>query len=451
MACAILQALRGRRVALIEQGSQLAPLVAGFDRKGAHFETGLHYCASLGEGEPGAFMFKRLGMEVPVCPCEADGYAEVRLLATGRRFQMAFGRERLISKVVEAFPDEKDGIVRFLDRMREEAAKSTFLNIQNGDFSSTSLFEPWSSRTLQEELDADFASPELKAILSTPTFLHGVPPDRISFALHSRISSSMYDSLWEIDGGGRTLITCFQQALERNGVEILLNRKVTHLEVQNGTKLLHSADGSIVAADECISTLHAKDFLRIAPPGLYRSGYRARALNIPETVGFLSMYALNTGEPTPPKNYFVLPDLDFKRFPPDGPQSAYHLNISGSASQTAILIALTPAAHGLSDRSDPGYQRRKAEVIQAHWEEFSSWCPELMSHLTMVAASTPATQKRYTGYCGGYGLMHDVNYSPILPVTKIPGIFLGGQSVVAPGILGTMISSFLLDKLTQQK
>ena len=448
MACAILQALRGRRVALLDQGSQLAPLLAGFDRKGAHFETGLHYSASLGEGEPGTFMFQRLGMEVPVHPCEAEGYAEIRLLSTGRRFQMTFGRERLISKVGEAFPDEIDGFVRFLDRMREEAAKSAFLNIQNGEFSSTRLLEPWSSRTLQEELDAHFTSPELKAILSTPVFLHGVPPDRISFALHSRVTSSMYDSLWEIDGGGRALIACFAQALERNGVEILLHRKVTRLEVKEGTKLLHSADSSIVAADECISTVHAKDFLHLAPPDLYRVGYRARALNIPETPGFLSMYALSTGEPAPQKNYFVLPELDLKRFPPDGPQAAYHLNLSGG---TAILIALTPAAHGLSDRSQPGYRRRKAEAVQAHWEEFASWCPELVDNLTLVAASTPATQKHYTGYCGGYGLMHDVNYSPILPVTKIPGIFLGGQSVVAPGILGTMISSFLLDQITQQK
>ena len=44
-------------------------------------------------------------------------------------------------------------------------------------------------------------------------------------------------------------------------------------------------------------------------------------------------------------------------------------------------------------------------------------------------------------------MMHDINGPVVLPVTKIPGVFLTGQAVVTPGLLGAVISSFLLYKI----
>ncbi|MDR1305155.1 MAG: FAD-dependent oxidoreductase, partial [Verrucomicrobiales bacterium] len=88
MSSALLLARRGWRVALLEQGRQLAPLIAGFDRAGAHFETGVHYSSCLGAGEVGRFFFEQLGVEVAARACADDGYDEIRLLPTGRNFKM---------------------------------------------------------------------------------------------------------------------------------------------------------------------------------------------------------------------------------------------------------------------------------------------------------------------------------------------------------------------------
>lgn len=445
MTSALLQARRGRSVVLLEQAPHLAPLISGFERKGAHFETGVHYCAGFGPGEPGTRLLERIGVSVPVRPCAPGGYGEIRLLSTGRRFPMLYGRERIIERFGEDFPGEKDNVARFLEKMRAEAAQSQFLNERKD--AASAHFPTWSSRTLREELDAHFRSPEIKAIFATLTYLHGVPPDRISFSLHSHIVNGMYEAMWEFDGGGKTLAAAFRQALEREGVDILLRRRVTRLEAQGSAKLLHSADGSVVAADRCISTLHAKAFLELAPPGLYRPSSRSRAMEIPETAGFLCMYALHDGPAWDAATFFLLPDLEVSHFPSERSRSLYELHFTHTAPRTASIVALAPETGRLADRKDPLYRERKQEAVRAHWEQLSRWCPDLTRRLTLVASSTPATQMQYTGYTSGYGLMHDCFHGQILPMTKIPGIYLAGQSVVAPGILGTMISAFLSDTL----
>jgi all-trans-retinol 13,14-reductase len=42
-----------------------------------------------------------------------------------------------------------------------------------------------------------------------------------------------------------------------------------------------------------------------------------------------------------------------------------------------------------------------------------------------------------------YGTGHTIDQFNPIPATRIPGLLLAGQSVVAPGILGAVISAFL--------
>jgi all-trans-retinol 13,14-reductase len=58
--------------------------------------------------------------------------------------------------------------------------------------------------------------------------------------------------------------------------------------------------------------------------------------------------------------------------------------------------------------------------------------------------------KRYVNYYGSYGVMHKADSAAVLPLTKIPGLFVAGQAVAAPGLIGAMVSAFLLDKVMQR-
>ena len=63
LTAALLLARSGRRVLVLEQSPQPAPVVRGFSRAGHYFDSGFHYAGGLGEG--GAFRphFRHLGLE----------------------------------------------------------------------------------------------------------------------------------------------------------------------------------------------------------------------------------------------------------------------------------------------------------------------------------------------------------------------------------------------------
>ena len=58
--------------------------------------------------------------------------------------------------------------------------------------------------------------------------------------------------------------------------------------------------------------------------------------------------------------------------------------------------------------------------------------------------------------CGLYGTKHSIHQFNPLPATRIPNLWIAGQSVVAPGILGAIISGvvacgFILGMDTMRK
>ncbi|MCK5487359.1 MAG: hypothetical protein KAI86_14175, partial [Desulfobacterales bacterium] len=126
---------------------------------------------------------------------------------------------------------------------------------------------------------------------------------------------------------------------------------------------------------------------------------------------------------------------------------------NGKASNKG-LIAIVPASSGQTDRwsdSMPGqrpqdyiqFKESTGHKLQRHIED---WVPEIVGNIKFAECSTPLTLRDFANNPFGsvYGVKHKVGqYNPI-PVTKVKGLFLAGQATVAPGILGTVISAFLV-------
>ena len=88
------------------------------------------------------------------------------------------------------------------------------------------------------------------------------------------------------------------------------------------------------------------------------------------------------------------------------------------------------------------YKHDMSERVMAHIE---ASCPEFQGIITSVECATPLTLRNFTNspYGSLYGVKHKIEqYNPI-PVTRVKGLFLAGQSISAPGILGAMVSGFL--------
>ena len=79
MSAALLLARHGYAVTLVEKFPLPAPTLRGFFRRGAYFDTGLHYLGAFGPGEILDTYFRALGLTgLERRPYAADGFDCIR-------------------------------------------------------------------------------------------------------------------------------------------------------------------------------------------------------------------------------------------------------------------------------------------------------------------------------------------------------------------------------------
>jgi len=447
---ALLLAKRGLKTAVLESDAALMPLMRGFIRNGVHFETGFHYSFGLGEGEFGPYIFDRLGLELRPQPLLQDGYDEMRYMFGGaaRVVKMAYGRDRLEGNLVRAFPEEKAGIQTYLDRVEAAIHNSAFLHIHINKTVNFNMMAD-SGETLKDVLDAAFRSEELKTILGVTTCLHGTPPSKMSFFLHSCAIGSMYNGAYGIDGGGAAIARAYTNAIRNAGIDVFLSAKAISIEEsKEGGKKIIATQNDTFACDICVASIHPKSFMEIAPAKVFRDGYKARLHELEETPGLFMVYGLLSEKMRcDQSNIFLINRHTEEIYKTDEPSHSYCVNFSKTNPQAVSIYSIVSSDANIWNRNAPDYQAKKNAYADLIKEDMKKFLPEFADNIQYLDASTPATNYRYTGYHSAYGLMHDANKTKVLPVTRIQGLYLTGQSIVTPGFLGAIIASLYVDTL----
>ena len=443
MTSALLFAKKGKKTAIFEQAPTFAPLLSGFNRKGIHFETGFHYSGALGEDEAVGFLFRQLGVDIPIEPCNPDGYDEIFLTDSQRIFKMPIGRQRWEQRLNEFFPKEAAGIKKYLDLIEITLGKIPFLNIHKKNFSDEELlFFEDDKKTLSQVLDECFSDDEIKSLLSFYCTLYGSPPSITSFVFHCCCAGIMFESVWKIKGGGGVFVQRMKDALKKEGVEIFLNKKVEKISVEGNKKVIAFSDNSQASCDIAVSTVHPKEFIRIAPSGVYREKVVERIMSLRETGGFFMLYgAVKEKSRHENMNISSVHSCDFR---------ADHKDFLSLHFSHNTVCAMTSAP---SDENfwRQDYELKKARLAQNVQNRIEENWKELSDKIDFFEISTPLTMKRYVNYYGAYGIMHHIDSANIMPITKTAGLFVIGQAAVAPGLVGAMISAFLLDKLYESR
>ncbi|MCL2390939.1 MAG: FAD-binding protein [Endomicrobia bacterium] len=456
---ALLIAQKGKKVAIAEQAPHIAPLIAGFDRNirifekmhKVHFESGFHYGAGLGENEICGFLFKKLGISVPAVPCDKDNCDEIHLLKSGKVFKTPVGKQSFQKRLEETFPAEKSGIAAFLDDVQKTIDEMPFLNLHKRDYSYKELLIwPDDDRTLQGVLDKHFKTSEIKVLLSFPTILYGTPPSKTPFSLYCSCSGLMFESIWKIKGGAGDLVTIYRKALKENNIEIFTNKKAVKIEFDEKTsdKKIIFADNSEIICETCVSSVHPKEFVKIAPEGTYRKNHIERINSLEETPGFFILYGvLENGKRYANTNTSFLASDNFKNVYPEGKEKMMYVNFSDTDPQCVCAVVFENGDEKEWEIPEKDYIEKKNKTVAEIKKRLKELYPEVADNVNFCDAATPKTFKKYVNYYSGYGIMHKANSVAVLPATKIPGLFLTGQAVVAPGLMGALLSSFLTDKI----
>jgi len=459
---ALLLARHGYSVALLEKAAHTAPLLRGFSRRGVQFDTGFHYTGGIGKGEPLDVFFRYLGLSdrLSCFPFDARGFDTIRHVRDGFEFRFPSGYGPLRENLLEAFPSERSAVEAYLRAVRSACDSVPYLNLDAPLDTKGALGRVFGP-TLRETLDSLTGDETLKSVLSTHCLLYGVPPEEVAFLQHACTVGSYYLSANGITGGGRSLASAFDARLEEVGVEIHRGSEVTSLSVDpegvlRGVRL---GDGKEFPCGGAVVTVHPRTMLEMVPEGAFRPAYKTRIMGLEDTISAFMLYSVSD-LPLPilkGRNFFVLPSAGSLRNLGNRPLEESPLYVTAACTRPddaprgyigifPMLPETTRAWEDSRTGNRPESYRKFKEGIAGRMEVLlKRYCPELGGATACAETSTPLTVRDFGNAPSGglYGVKHKVGqYNPV-PLTRVKGLYLAGQAVTSPGILGAVLSGFM--------
>lgn len=460
---ALVLARKGFRVAIVEKAPRPAPLLRGFARKGISFDTGFHYSGCMGDGEILDTLFRYLGLseKLEKKPLDADGFDIVRAGDTGAEFRFPWGGERVRESLRARYPEEKAAIDQYLDTVFDVCDSTPYLNLE---LTREGRPEPAAvhSASLKTYLDRLSGNAELKGLLSLHCLLYGVAPDEVPVSHHALIVAPYYRSAHGIRGGGRSVARAFTEALSAQGVDIYCGQGVEDLLFDPDATLkgVRLANGDILNCAGCISTVHPSLFLEMLPERLLRPTFRKRLSRLEDSASAFILYG-GCHEPLDflaGNNMFFVPD----------PARADDLNTGTLEERPLYLtaawqvkdpgrntgfVAICPATYDeVSQWGDSSFGERPAAyrqfkdaIIERLGRHLQTVCPELGGKIAWLEGATPLTVRDYVHAPSGslYGAGRRVGHYELPTRTRFRNLYLAGQAVTAPGLLGAMMSGIL--------
>lgn len=458
LSCALLLARRGRRVLVLEQHTQPAPVVRGFSRDGIYFDSGFHYVGGLGDG--GAFLplFRHLGLDkkLELFPFAEQGFDHLRISTTGETFALPVGFANLKRELAFRFRGAKAGIERYFDEIEKTWSCSPYLDldVDIADFNIGSVHGESLAERLQEFSDY----PELQCLLSMHSLLYGVEPSEASATLNAQVAGSYYHSAHGIAGGGQALVEALLTLLQEANGEVRCGAEVTGLLVHSAAVAgVRLADGEEILASNVVATMNPTLLPELLPQGVLRPAYRKRLKNLRQTSSAYIFFGENSRpvEVLNRSNLFVQPKAGFFAAAVDQSLETRGFYLAaaeqGKEGDHYGVIGIVPASYdevqgfcaGGKSRTT-AYLGRKQQLAERLQRMFAASCPEL-AELKLLELSTPLTLRDYSLAPDGaiYGVGRYLGQYNPHPVTRLPGLFLSGQAIAAPGLLGTVVAAYL--------
>jgi all-trans-retinol 13,14-reductase len=469
LACALLRARRGEHVLVVERSEHLSPTLYGFVRQGTYVDCGFHYAGSLGPEGLTRYLLHELGLAELLSDAVylPDVIDHVRFLKPSFDFSFPQGWELLERDLCQVFPSASQGLRSFLAQMRSlwDQSRALFRHNRGRD---PQAFLPRVGPCLQRALDDCTGNPVLQGLLSIHEILYGAFPQETSLLFHSQVAGSYYESACLVRGGGRIWVAALEKALGRAGVEWRCGQEVSRLCLDPEGKFaaVELETGERLSADRCISTIHPKLMLDMVPPNAFSPAYRKRVRTLEETPSAVVLYGrcpaarisgnlYLAGEPCTLSDWRQRPLEErpwFVSLPLEGaPQRGIlRWGPQGSGASVICPACLADVPGGGTDRNgtrSPGYQDWKKRLTDRFTERLSRCARDLVGGFEPLEVATPLTfRDRLRSPEGGlYGIKHRMTDMPLLPRTGVKGLYLSGQAVVAPGVLGALCAAFLTE------
>ena len=318
--------------------------------------------------------------------------------------------------------------------------------------------------SLQTVLDGLTENRLLKAILCGFCMCYGVKPQEISFAGHSRTCAGLYESVARVKDGGNAFIRAFTDRFRALGVETRCGTWIEEcLDIRNdavGRFRLNT--GAEVSADSCVLTIHPKSILALLPQDRLSRAFIERVSAFESSAGFFSIFGvMKPGVESDSASTIVslFPGLDMNELlDPLRPGDSALVIIRGvepvRGRDVQVVSAFEPSFPEQVERwvgsstghRGPEYQAFKEARVGRIRERMAAFSADYGGGLEILDSASTLTFRDYLNSPDGsaYGIKQKVGQYNLFGKLPLRNLYAAGQSAVLPGLLGAMMSSFIV-------
>ena len=467
MTMSLILGMNRRKVLLLEKSPHIGGSMARFYKDGIPFDTGFHFTGGLHKGGILYNMLSILGINDLIEPIFlSEDNANVFIFeAENKHYNVPFGITKIKERLKGYFPEESAAIDGYFDKVKYVCEQTPSMNLHNLMSLHNHINED--SVTLDEVLNELTRNPVLKALLSCFAMCYGVRPDEISFANHSRMCIGLYESVARVKGGGSAFVNTFRTKFKDYAVEVSSGKYIAELaDVRDnrvGRFILNT--GEEVSCDNCIFTIHPKEILKVLPQKYLSRAFIDRVSSFESSTGFFSVFAaLEQGyeEPDFDANIVtILPDYDINQLldPAHKGLSALVLikSIEHAGGKTyKVISTFEPSYLGHVEAwkntktgSRPGeYQDYKNRKVEITMERIFKAFPQYKGRLKVIDSASVLTFRDYLNNHDGsaYGIKQKMGQYNLVGKLPLRNLYAAGQSSLLPGIIGAMLSSFIVGR-----
>ncbi|MCC7484320.1 MAG: NAD(P)/FAD-dependent oxidoreductase [Burkholderiales bacterium] len=484
LACAAALAKTGYRVLVLEQHAVAGGLTHTFSRAGYAWNVGVHYIGEMGPGGRARAVLDWLtggAVEMARIPAPHDvmhfpGGFEIGFAPPESALRLAI-RERFPSAVAEidayfvALADaERAGLAALKTRAMPSAVSRLHAAWHHREVNR------WCGATTAAVLARLAGDARLAAVLGSQWLDYGGLPSTSSFAMHALVMRSYLDGAHYPAGGASAFAGALAPVIRGAGGEVRTGARVSELVVKGGRATgVRLVGGETFAAPRVISDAGARNtVVRLLPSDLWYSDWAQEISALDSSACHVGLYLGFEGDirgagasasnhwfheswgldeaiwldpgrtgSVPPVMFVSFPTLKDPRHETGGPPR-----------HTAEVVALSgwdtfgaweDTTHG--HRPDD-YLAVKAAIERNLLHAFRARFPALAPMIRHHEVSTPLTTIAFTGARQGaiYGLESTPRRllsAALRPKTPVPGLFLAGQDVATPGIVGAMMGGMM--------
>ncbi len=464
----IILAKEGYKVCVLEKNNQFGGNLQTFVRDKTIFDTGIHYIGGLDEGQNLYQYFKYIGImdDLKFKKMDEDAYDIISFDDDEVEYPHAQGYDNFVKQLVKYFPDEEENLKAYCRKLIDTCSSFPLYNLQNStEGYDTSIL----AENAKEYIDGITQNEKLRAVLAGSNFLYAGIEDKSPLYVHALSVNSYVQSSWRCVNGGSQITKQLIKQLKAHGGETYKYKEVTGFTF-DGDRLASAKtkDGDEFFADMFVSNIELKTTLKMIGEDKFRKSYYSRIQNLEPVGSAFSLYLVFKPQTFKYMNHNYYHFKDSKRVWktmectseswPEGYMAS--MNVSAKQDEWAESMTLitfmdfnevnqwVDTHNTTAEKQDRGeaYEKFNQEKTEQFLKEVEKKFPGIRDCIKSVHTSTPLSYRDYIGGHNGnlYGYVKDSNNPMktfISPKTKLPNLYLTGQSINMHGVLGVTIGA----------